>query len=258
MKPSYGCLVALLWLASSAWAEDPAADQRVTGERVTVDQAFAMPTGGSQVMALSPAERAEAVRWACELVQANIPAHFKGDKNWDHRKRVYAGVDVAWKDGKLRTHRKYREVRHGTWMQYQIDLKDPTDPRHLQFTVKQVDTLADGRMLVSLQIDTSFEIQIRQQRWNLGVQMYSVTSRGHAQLRMDLVAEVGAYFDTTKIPPDVVLDPLVRSTDLQLVNLEMDKIGFLGSDIAEEIGGMIEQVLREDYLPGQREKLTRN
>ena len=210
----------------------------------------------SHVWALSPAERAEAVKWACDLIQNNLPATYRGKKNWDHRKRIYAGVDVDFEDGKLRTHRKYREVRHGNWLRYQIDLKDPADVRNLQFTVIGVETLADNRMRVDLQIDSTVDIELQQQRWNLGVQLYSVTSHGHARVRLRLLTDIGSYFDTTKIPPDVILDPIVRKTDLQLVDLEMDKIGALGSDLAEELGDIVERELREDYLPKQREKLT--
>ncbi len=210
----------------------------------------------TQVLTLSPAERTEAVKWACDLVQSNLPATYRGKKNWDHRKRIYAGVDVDFDDGKLETHRKYRDVRHGTWLRYQIDLKDPTDPRYLQFTVVGVETRTDGRMRVDLQIDSAVDIELQQQRWNLGVHLYSVTSHGHARVRLRLVADIGSYFDTTKIPPDVILDPVIQRADLQIVDLEMDKIGVLGSDIAEELGDVVERQLRDEYLPNQREKLV--
>lgn len=239
----HGVLLAMMFGGTCARAED-----LVGASTTAVD--------GNHVAALSPAERAEAVQWACDLIQSNLPATYQGKKNWDHRKRIYAGVDVDFDHGKLKTHRKYREVRHGNWLRYQIDLKDPTDPRYLQFTVVGVDALPDGKTRVDLQIDSTIDIELQQQRWDLGVQLFSVTSHGHARVRLRLLADIGSYFDTTKIPPDVILDPLVKQAKLEVIDLEMDKIGVLGSDLAEELGDVVERQLRDDYLPKQSEKLA--
>ncbi len=54
----------------------------------------------------------------------------------------------------------------------------------------------------------------------------------------------------------MILDPVVQRADLQIVDLEMDKIGVLGSDLAEEVGDIVERQLRDEYLPKQRDKLA--
>lgn len=204
-----------------------------------------------------PAEEAKAtVQWAAYLIQANLPTHYHGDKNWGETKRIYAGVDIDHDGLKLKTHRRYREVRHGKWLKYAIDLKDPTDPRHLNINVASAAMDTSGRLNLNLRIDTRVGIDARQERWNYGLQLYSVSTQGTAKLSMSLQASIGFAFDYTRIPPDVVFDPLVEKADIQLIDLEVDRISKLGSDIAHELGDLAERVIRDEYLPKQRSKLA--
>lgn len=204
-----------------------------------------------------PAEEAKAsIQWAVYLVQQNLPPRYEKKKNWGNTKRVYAGVDIDHDGLKLKTHRRYKEVRHGKWLKYTIDLKDPTDLRNLHIEVVRAEMQPTGRLQLEFVIHSHLDIDARQERWNYGVQLYSVSTRAHAHVRMNLTADIGFNFDYTKVPPDVLFDPVVKSADIQLIDLEVDKISKLGSDIAEEFGDIVERVLRDDYLPQQREKLT--
>jgi hypothetical protein len=208
------------------------------------------------VPGLPPEEAKAAIQWAVYLVQANLPPTYEGKKNWGETKRVYAGVDIDNDGLKLKTHRKYKEVRHGKWLKYNIDMKDPNDPKYLKIEVVSAGLGHDGRLNISLRIDTKVDIEARQERWNYGLQLYSISTEATARLRMSMNASIGFAFDYTRIPPDVILDPLVETADIQLIDLEVDKISKLGSDIAEEIGDIAKRVIREEYLPRQREKLS--
>jgi hypothetical protein len=204
-----------------------------------------------------PEEEARAsIQWAVYLIQQNLPPRYEKKKNWGNTKRVYAGVDIDNDGLKLKTHRRYKEVRHGKWLKYTIDLKDPTDLKNLHIEVVRAEMQPTGRLQLEFVIHSHLDIDARQERWNFGVQLYSLSTRAHAHVRMNLVADIGFNFDYTKVPPDVLFDPVVKSADIQLIDLEVDKISKLGSDIAEEFGDMVERALRDDYLPQQREKLT--
>jgi len=208
------------------------------------------------VPTLPPDEAKATLQWAVELVQAGLPPTYEKKKNWEATKRVYAGFDIDNDGLRLTTHRRFREVRHGKWLRYKIDLKDPSDPRYLNIEVQKVDASEPGKLGVEVRIDTRVDIEAQQQRWNYGLQLFSVTVNATARLRMTIKAEVSFGFDYSRIPPDVVFDPVVQSADLKLVDLEVDRIGILGSDIAEEIGDVVERVLRDDYLPSQEGKLA--
>ena len=219
----------------------------------------AEPSGSveSSVINTLPAEEAKAsIQWAVYLIQQNLPARYEKKKNWGDTKRVYAGVDIDNDGLKLKTHRRYKQVRHGKWLQYTIDLKDPTDLKNLHIEVVRAEMQPNGRLLLEFLIHSHLDIDARQERWNYGFQLYSLSTRAHARVRMSLVADIGFHFDYTKVPPDVLFDPTVHSADIQLIDLEVDKISKLGSDIAEEFGDVVERALRDDYLPKQREKLV--
>jgi hypothetical protein len=205
---------------------------------------------------LPPEEARESMQWAIYLIQQNLPAKYEKSKNWGETKRVYAGIDIDNDGLKLKTHRRWREVRHGKWLKYSIDLKDPTLPKNLNIEVVRAEMQDNGRLRLELTIHSHVDIDARQERWNLGMQMYSLSMRGHAKLRMNLVADIGFHFDYTRVPPDVRIDPLVESANIELVDLEVDKISKLGSDIAGEIGDVVERILKDDYLPKQNAKLA--
>jgi len=238
------CNFLTLALSGHASADDPLLNPPVT----LVSQEFP---------ALSSEEAKATIQWAVYLIQANLPPSHSGKKNWDAKKRVYAGIDIKNDGLKLKTHRKYREVRHGKWLRYTIDLKDPADPRYLKIEVLRAESNQPGRLSLKLQIDTHVDVETQQQRWNYGLQLYSVTVEAQAKLRMTIDADIGFGFDCSRFPPDILFDPVVNAADIQLVDLEVDKIGVLGSDIAEEIGDLAERVLRDEYLPGQRDQLAK-
>ena len=205
---------------------------------------------------LTSEEAKATLQWAVYLIQANLPPQHIGKKNWGATKRLYTGLDVDLDGLKLKTHRKFREVRHGKWLQYTIDLKDPNDPRYLKIKVTHAETGNDGRLRLELKIDTQVDIETRQERWNYGLQLFSISTKSTAKLQMTLVTNIGFSFDYTRIPPDLVFDPVVESADLKIIDLEVDRISKLGSDIAEELGDFAERVLRDEYLPSLSQKLV--
>ncbi len=235
---SAGLFVLPLIIASYVSAVEPTADA-------------AAPDNGP-----STVEAKAMVQWAVYLIQANLPPRYDGKKHWGDTKRLYTGIDIDNDGLKLKTHRRYRDVRHGKWLKYTIDLKDPNDPKYLNIEVAKAELTSDGRLRMELQIDTKVDLDARQERWNYGLQLYSISTQATAKLRMALTASIGFKFDYTRIPPDVLFDPVVEKAGIEIVDLEVDRISKLGSDIAEEIGDVAERVLRDEYLPKQRDKLV--
>ncbi len=205
---------------------------------------------------LPPEEAKASLQWVIYLIQQNLPPHYEKRKGWGATKKVYAGVDIDNDGLRLETHRRYRDVRHGKWLRYEVDLNNPTDPRNLKVEVVRAETLPDGRLMANLRIDAKIDINARQERWNYGFQLYSVSVKATARLQLTLETTMGFVFDYTRVPPDIVFDPIVDSASIKLVDLEVDRISKLGSDVAEEFGDIVERALRDDYLPKQGDKLA--
>ena len=239
------CFVALLNSIAVSAADRDSTNQAAVEESVL-----------ATVPSLPSDEAKATLQWAVYLIQANLPPQHTGKKNWGATKRFYTGIDIDHDGMKLKTHRTFREVRHGKWLRYTIDLKDPNDPRYLNIEVARAVTSDDGRLHVDLTIDTQVDIETRQERWSYGLQLYSISTKSTAKLRMTVAANIGFVFDYTRIPPDIVFDPVIENAELKIIDLEVDRISKLGSDIAEELGDFAEHILRDEYLPNLNQKLV--
>lgn len=215
------------------------------------------PTPRQDPLAMLPPEEAQRVlQWAADWVRQTLPATYRGDKDWGKQTRLYAGVRLTKHEGSLSTKRRWVEVGHGRWIKYDIDLHDPSSPDRLNIQITRAEIGPDQRIRFEAQIDTRVDLHIQQERWNLGTRLFSVSVKGEAALRMLVVGDVGFAFDLTRIPPDVVADPNIRSTELSLISLKVDRISKIGGEVAEAFGDVAERIIRDEYLPKQQAKIT--
>ena len=205
---------------------------------------------------LPPAEARQVLQWGADLVRDWIPATYQGERGWGRHKKVQVGLSVRTKGGRFKTHRRWKQVEHGRWVRYQVELDDPTDPERLRIRVQNAEVRDDRRLHFDAQIDTRVDLQLTVQRWNLGTRLISITVDAVADLSLRVRGDVGFEFDLTRIPPDILVDPHIESTDLELVALRVDRISKIGGDLAESIGDLAERVIADDYLPRQQQRIT--
>ena len=48
--------------------------------------------------------------------------------------------------------------------------------------------------------------------------------------------DLGLKLDPTRLPPDVILDPVVREAELRLVDFRLDRVSQVGGSVARELG----------------------
>ena len=96
----------------------------------------------------------------------------------------------------------------------------------------------------------------RVERWNRGVQIYSISFKGKMRVRLDSTTSLAFHADYAEVPPAFVINPKVIKSELHLKEFEVDRVSKIGGDVAEEWGEMIEKVVREVFLAKQNEKLT--
>ena len=215
------------------------------------------PPASHDPLAMLPPEEAQRVlQWAADWVRQTLPSTYQGDKDWGKQARLYAGVRFTKHDGRLSTKRRWIEVGHGRWIRYDIDLGDPTSPDRLNIQITKAEIGADRRIRFEAQIDTRVDLRIQQERWNLGTRLFSVSVKGDAAIRMIVTGDVGFAFDLTRIPPDVIADPNIQSTQVSLVSLDIDRISKIGGEVAEAFGDLAERIIRDEYLPKQQAKIT--
>lgn len=208
-------------------------------------------------LAILPPEEAQRVlQWAADWVRQSLPSTYHGNQDWGKQTRLYAGIRFTKHDGHLSTKRRWVDVGHGRWVQYEIDLRDPTSPDRLNIQITRAEIGPDQRIRFESQIDTRVDLRIQQERWNLGTRLFSISVKGEAAIRMVVAGDVGFAFDLTRIPPDVVADPNIHSTQISLVSLKVDRISKIGGEVADVIGDVAERIIRDEYLPKQQAKIN--
>ena len=207
---------------------------------------------GSPLESLPPEEAHQVLQWAADRVRTVLPASYHGDKHWGKRTRVYAGVNVDLDDGRIKTKRRWKDLKHGRWIRYAVHLRDPHDPQRLSIRITQAEQGPDQRIRFAAQLDSVLDVELEQERWNLGTRLFSVSVQAQVTLRMLISGDVGFELDVTRIPPDLLADPQIASTELSLVDLKVDRISKIGGDVAESIGDLVKQIIRQEYLPGQQ------
>ncbi len=214
----------------------------------------------SQPLALTADQARDSVQWLVDLALRQLPRTFDGDDDWGSTKKVWAGVHVKREGLELKTHRRFKEVRHGRWVKYEINLPeefavgtsaDAANP----VQIDRVELTSDNRWQVTGTVLAPLEFKCRVERWNLGFQWYSVSIEGDLRVKMSFSASLAMHADYSEVPPAVVVDPRIDAAELNLEHFEVDRISKIGGDVAEELGEVIEKILRDKWLQKENARL---
>ena len=168
------------------------------------------------------------------IVRENLPADFESRDNWGHTTDVWAGVDIRREGLQIKTKRRKKQVNDGTWKLVRVRFIEPETNLHLE--VLDVRPLPAGRVEVDLAVDAKLAVFARLSQWELGVQLISLSANAQAQTQFRVRCDLGLKLDPTKLPPDVILDPVVREAELRLVDFRLDRVSQVGGSLAHELG----------------------
>ncbi len=140
------------------------------------------------------------------IVRENLPADFESRDNWGHTTDVWPETNL-----------------------------------HLE--VLDVRPLPAGRVEVDVAVDAKLAVFARLSQWELGVQLISLSANAQAQTQLRVRFELGLKLDPTKLPPDVILDPVVREAELRLVDFRLDRVSQVGGSLAHELGQQARDLL---------------
>jgi hypothetical protein len=192
-----------------------------------------------------------------DLAREHVPATYDDDRHWGRTAKVWAGVRFEREGWKIETHRRYVEVNHGTWTRYHLDLIDPEK----NLVVEVLDLRDDqGEALCKVRLTARVRCDARVAEWQRGVQLYSLSTVALARVRMDADCILGLSLDPTKLPPDVLLTPKVKTAKLALLEFEVREVSKARGELAEQLGGGVEALLKEklaDYEAKLPEKINK-
>jgi hypothetical protein len=177
------------------------------------------------------------------LAVANLPERYVDEKGWNKTDRRIDGVDVTFYRGKFETRRKWKEVNHGLWKRYEIELVDPMNRLQASVVDVRLDEQGTPRFRMSLRAPLIARGQAAQ--WALGVQVFSLGAEATAEVELVVDGSCRILPAATALGPTLRLDPHVDAADLTLHSFHLDRIGKAEGDFAEELGEALETVVRQ-------------
>ena len=181
--------------------------------------------------------------WLTGLVREHIPHEYEKRKNWGNTDRRWDGISIRLDDGRIKTHRKFKEVNDGTWTMYRAELADPA--KKFDVRVSSIEELPDGRVAMDLTATAALNVAGRQSLWTRGIQVYSLSAEADANVRFTAHFEVATRLDPTVIPPDVHIVPTIKTAKLEILDFRLRRISRAGSPLVRPLSHSIRELLEE-------------
>ncbi|MEM9366578.1 MAG: hypothetical protein AAGD07_11330 [Planctomycetota bacterium] len=202
----------------------------------------------------------ESVRWLLERCLNQMPTRFEGDDDWGETKDLWAGIRFRREGWRIKTNRRRKPVNHGRWIRYQITLPDDRSLLQLDIAEIQQEPSTErwpfGGYRVTARIASPAYFETRVERWNLGVQWYSVSTSGKLSASLETTFRLAVVPDYSEVPPAVVAEMNVVDAKARLSNLQVDRVSKIGGDVAEELGDVAEKTLIKLWLNQQNDRLA--
>lgn len=209
---------------------------------LTADETTAGP-GASDMASDAFTPSAEFQGWITALARQHIPIEYEKKRNWGHTTKTFDGVSVRMENGRLQTHRKFREANDGKWQLYRITLQDPAAKFEVQ--IANIREAPGGRVGMDISVLADLEVFGRQSLWEHGVRLFSLSAEATARVRLSIYAEVAMRLDATRIPPDVQLDPEVKTAQLDIPDFRLRRLGELDGPLVRSLSHATREVLEE-------------
>ncbi len=186
------------------------------------------------------------------IVRENLPDQYESRDHWGDTKEIWAGLDVRLDGLRIDTKRRKKQVNHGTWKLYRVRFIEPE--KYLHVDVQNIRELPNGRVEFDLLADARLDVFARLAQWELGVQLISLSVNAEARTQFRVRCDLGLKLDPSKLPPDVLLDPMVSQAEVRLADFRVRRISQIGGSVARELGEEARDLLDKE-LAKQNQKL---
>jgi hypothetical protein len=179
-----------------------------------------------------------------QIILDELKPQYEDRKHWGQKGRVITGVKIKGKWFEPHLEKRTKEVNDGLWQRYVVTLIEPEKNLHVHFD--QARSVDANRFAFSLSLECKMRGEAHVERWRKGVKMLNVSAQGDMVVRARLDCDLAIRLEPGKFVSDVVLDPRVTAVDLQLVDLDLRRVGVLGHDIAHELGDSLTPIITHE------------
>ena len=178
-------------------------------------------------------------RVLAELVREAVPRSYERDEDWGRTKRITTGVRVD----KLEFSRRKKEVDHGVWKRYRVELADSDS---LQVRVENLRGLAAGKAALSLVLDGKFQGWAQARVYNRGLHVITLTTEGTTALTVRADFELAVSATPADLFAGIQLVPVATDVQVDVRDFELSRFGELHGSLARELGHGLKRVLERE------------
>ena len=182
-------------------------------------------------------------RLITKLVLESIPHTFTDTKKWGQQAERFDGFKRKRDGSKLRVSKRKKMVNHGEWKKYSVSLRNAEEK--FSIAVKDMRELSDNSVDFNVEFLADLNVSGRQSKWVKGVQLYSLSANGHAQVRLRLAVELEVKTDRKTFPPDLLFVPKVTSAEVHVDEFRIDRVGKAGGEFAQQLSRHVRPLLDE-------------
>lgn len=172
-----------------------------------------------------------------------LPPTFTDDDDWGNTKRIQSGLNMKMDGLELKTSRRWKEVNHGLWRRVDATLIDPLKFFDLQIWLlpQTEDKQPRYRISASLRI----AVTVRQQQWNRGLKVYSVSSDILTDVSIDTVIDFRSKLVEVETEKRLQVLPHMQSANVRVDRFLIRRISHAKGGAVKEFGGVFERLVQK-------------
>jgi len=209
-------------------------------------------TTAAPISSRSELTMAESIRKA---MLDSLPREFSGENDWGDKKEIKTGLKFSRDNGHLEIDRRKKEVNHGLWTQYKVNLIDPE--QHLQVRVENLRRTAPGQLQFVVLLSAHLDGEARVERWRRGVKFVNFKAEAASVVQARVECEVGLRPAPGGGLGSLVVDPHVKSAQLSLVDVDLHRISKFDGPAANEFGDRMRRTLDKELHNREGEIVTK-
>ena len=191
-----------------------------------------------QPVPLSP----EANDFVTSLILLSVKDRYVDDDDWGGSKRVQSGLNIRMEHGRLKTSRRWKQIKHGTWKRAEVQLLDPQE--HFKLTIILLPSSKDGEPRYHVRANARLRVAGRQQEWANGLKLYSVSADAIADVKFSGNLKINRRFTDKDGSRTLTILPEMETASLELSGMRFTRIGHAKGTIAREFGRSVESIVR--------------
>jgi hypothetical protein len=189
------------------------------------------------------------------MVLKHMPHTWERNKGWGAQQARWDGIEWRREGWELKSRRRWKQVNHGTWRKYSARLGEPE--RHFRVTVSDIRRMPDDSLALEVVFSARIEWFARQAEWVTGVQLYSFSAEGSADIDLSLEIEMDLELVPGKFPPDLRFRPRVVTANLAIADFRIDRVSKLGGEFAQQVTRLARTELDEEVAKKEQELVVR-